>query len=94
MHELAICEELLAQVERIAREHTAAVRCVHVRVGLNSGIEPTLLERAYSVACAGTAVEGVRLAIEYAPLANGEDLLLLTVDLDPVWEAERCGRSQ
>lgn len=67
MHELAVCQELLAQVAGIARRHPAAsVSRVRVSVGPLSGIEPALLERAYPVACAGTAAEGSVLAIERA----------------------------
>lgn len=89
MDEQAICVELLAQVERIAREHAAAVKCVRVSLGALSGIEPALLERAYCIARAGTVAEGAELAIERAPPAGGNDLLLLTVDLEPVPGGDR-----
>jgi hydrogenase nickel incorporation protein HypA/HybF len=68
MHELAICQELLAQVEAIAREHDARVTRVRVSVGPLSGIEPGLLERAYALACAGTAAEGSELAVDESPV--------------------------
>jgi hydrogenase nickel incorporation protein HypA/HybF len=68
MHELAICQALLVQVEGIAREHAATVRRVRVSVGPLSGVDPGLLERAYPLACAGTVAEGSELALESAPV--------------------------
>jgi len=68
MHELAICQALLARVESIAREYAASVTRVRVSIGPLSGVEPGLLERAYPIACAGTAAEGSELAIERAPV--------------------------
>ena len=66
MHELAICQALLEQVEGIARQHAARVSRVHVAVGPLSGVEPGLLERAYGLAAAGTAAEDSDLVIEAA----------------------------
>ena len=68
MHELAICQALLEQVEGIAREHSGRVSRVCVRVGPLSGVEPQLLERAYFLARAGTAAEESELVIESAPV--------------------------
>lgn len=64
MHELAICQALIAQVQGIALRRAARVRQVHVGVGPLSGVEPRLLENAYPLACAGTCAEGSQLAIE------------------------------
>ncbi len=58
MHELAICQAVVSQVEDIAGQQTAWVRQVRVGVGPLSGIEPRLLESAYPLACAGTRAEG------------------------------------
>ena len=65
MHELAICQALITQVEDIAVQRTAWVRQVRVGVGPLSGIEPQLLESAYPLACAGTRAEGSQLKIEH-----------------------------
>ena len=65
MHELAICQALIAQVEDIAVQRTAWVRQVRIGVGPLSGIEPQLLESAYPLACAGTRAEGSQLEIEH-----------------------------
>lgn len=64
MHELAVCQALIAQAEAIARSKQARVSEVHVGIGPLSGVEPELLAQAYPLACAGTAAEGSRLAIE------------------------------
>ena len=65
MHELAICEALISQVEDIAGQRTAWVRQVRVGIGPLSGIEPQLLASAYPLACVGTRAEGSQLEIEH-----------------------------
>ena len=64
MHELAICNALISQVEAISLRHSGRVRQVDVGIGPLSGVEPRLLEDAYLLACAGTCAEGSRLAIQ------------------------------
>lgn len=64
MHELSICQALIAQVDEIAIRHAARVRHVFVGVGPLSGVEPRLLANAYPLACAGTVAEGSHLAVE------------------------------
>jgi len=65
MHELALCQALIAQVEAVARRHRAdGVASVRLLVGPLSGIEPALLQSAFPLAVAGTAVEGAVLSIE------------------------------
>jgi hydrogenase nickel incorporation protein HypA/HybF len=64
MHELAICQELLEQVEEIARARQAVACAITVRVGPLSGVEPALLQRAYLVARAGTRSDNAQLLIE------------------------------
>jgi hydrogenase nickel incorporation protein HypA/HybF len=68
MHELAICEALIAQVGAIAAEKAARVAKVHLGIGPLSGVEPHLLEAAYPLAAAGTAAEGSALAIKDIPV--------------------------
>ena len=69
MHELAICQALLDQVERIARSHHAErVASVRVRCGALAGVEPGLLYRAYEVARAGTLADDAALTIEDSPV--------------------------
>jgi hydrogenase nickel incorporation protein HypA/HybF len=69
MHELSICQSLLDQVERIAREHGATrVERILLRVGPLSGVEGPLLQHAYPLAAAGTLAESAELVIEPAPI--------------------------
>jgi hydrogenase nickel incorporation protein HypA/HybF len=65
MHELAICQALLDQVTEVARERCAnRVVSVGLRIGPLAGVEPALLEQAFTVATARTLVEGAQLVIE------------------------------
>jgi hydrogenase nickel incorporation protein HypA/HybF len=64
MHELAICNQLISQLEAISRRHSGHVRQVYVGIGPLSGVEPRLLEDAYPLACAGTCAEGSQLDIQ------------------------------
>lgn len=65
MHELSVCNALLEQVERVAREHGASrVARIVLRIGPLSGVEPDLLRRAYPLAAAGTVANDADLVIE------------------------------
>jgi hydrogenase nickel incorporation protein HypA/HybF len=67
MHELSVCNALLDQVERIARErHAARVVRIVLRIGPLSGVDPELLRHAYPLAAANTAAENAELVIEQA----------------------------
>ncbi|MDH3694949.1 MAG: hydrogenase maturation nickel metallochaperone HypA [Gammaproteobacteria bacterium] len=69
MHELSVCQALIEQVTALATEHeAAAVEKVMVKLGPLSGVEATLLQRAYPVACAGTIAESSELIIESATI--------------------------
>ena len=69
MHELAICQSLMEQVESIAREHKAqSVSSVVIGIGPLSGVEAQLLKNAYPVASAGTIAEHAELIIESLPV--------------------------
>jgi hydrogenase nickel incorporation protein HypA/HybF len=69
MHELAVCQALIDQVERIAHNRGARrVLSITVSVGALSGTEARLLEHAYPLASAGTAAEGARLRVETVPV--------------------------
>ena len=69
MHELAICQSLMEQVESIAREHNAqSVSSVVIGIGPLSGVEALLLKNAYPVASAGTIAEHAELIIENLPI--------------------------
>ena len=69
MHELAICQALMNQVESIAAERNArSVVSIVVGMGPLSGVEAQLLKHAYPVASAGTVAEGAELVIEDLPV--------------------------
>jgi hydrogenase nickel incorporation protein HypA/HybF len=65
MHEMAVCNELLAQVRASAVQHNAqSVGTITVRIGALSGVEPGLLERAFTIARAGDYTGNARLVVE------------------------------
>lgn len=69
MHELAICQGMLERVEAVAADRGArAVSRVVVRIGPLSGVEPSLLQSAFTLARAGTPAASAVLEIETAPV--------------------------
>ena len=69
MHELAICQGLMNQVEQIARrEHAACVTRILLQIGPLSGVEPGLLANAFPIAAAGTVAAGAELVIDQHPV--------------------------
>ena len=69
MHELSVCNALMEQVERIARENRAArVERIVLQVGPLSGVEAPLLQHAWPLASCGTVADGAALVIETAPV--------------------------
>jgi hydrogenase nickel incorporation protein HypA/HybF len=65
MHELAICQALIDQVQAIASERSAqCVLSIEITIGPLSGVEPALLEGAFPLASAGTAAAGAELIVE------------------------------
>jgi hydrogenase nickel incorporation protein HypA/HybF len=69
MHELAVCQALIEQVERVARDNAARrILSVTVSVGPLSGIEARLLEHAYPLAAAGTVAEEAKLVVVTVPV--------------------------
>lgn len=64
MHELAVCQGLIGEIERVAAAHGAeAVEEATVRVGPLSGVVPELLRGAYEIARAGTIAAAARLVV-------------------------------
>jgi len=77
VHELAVCQSLLREVRRVASaQDAAAVTKIVIVVGPLSGIESSLLVRAFSIARAGTIAERATLEVE---------------DMLPVVWCETCG---
>jgi hydrogenase nickel incorporation protein HypA/HybF len=69
MHELSVCQALIGQVEKVARENDAhRVVAIVIAVGPLSGVEAGLLEHAYPIAAAGTLAEQATLTVETVPV--------------------------
>ena len=69
MHEFAVCQDMLQQIETIAADEQAtAVDTITVRIGPLSGIEAHLLSQAFPLAAAGTVAENAELIIEALPI--------------------------
>lgn len=69
MHELAICQGLLTEVEKVAEAHGATrVTRISVAIGPLSGVETPQLVRAFGVARTGTVAETAALVVETIPV--------------------------
>jgi hydrogenase nickel incorporation protein HypA/HybF len=69
MHELTICQSLLAEVERIVSQNGAVEAAeIIVQVGPLSGVEPGLLQRTFQMARIGTVAARAALKIETGPV--------------------------
>ena len=70
MHETSLMQNMLAIVERAARDAgEGPVRVIHLRIGELAGVGIDALRFAFEVLSAGTAAEGGALEIEQVPLA-------------------------
>lgn len=69
MHELAICQALIEQVEVIARSHSShKIICIKIALGPLAGVDSGLLERAFSIARAGSLATEATLVITTLPI--------------------------
>ena len=69
MHELAVCQSMLQQVQQIAQEHRArTVTRITVQIGPLSGVEARLLSEAFPLAAAGGIARDAELIIETLPV--------------------------
>lgn len=69
MHELAICQALMEQVEQIAAERQAvSVARIVLQIGPLSGVEGDLLQQAFPIASAGSVAENCELDICLQPI--------------------------
>jgi hydrogenase nickel incorporation protein HypA/HybF len=65
MHELAICEALVAQLSTLAEQHGwSRFSRVRVQVGLLSGVVPEALEFTFGAIADGTPAEGAELVLD------------------------------
>lgn len=75
MHELSVCQALLAQIAEIAADHGANhVTRITIEVGPLSGVEPALLASAFAIARAGGCASEATLLIE----ATGVEICCLS----------------
>jgi hydrogenase nickel incorporation protein HypA/HybF len=69
MHELAICQSIISEVQAIAMTRNAVtVNAIHLRIGPLSGIETPLLRNAFPFAAAGTIAATASLHVSEAPV--------------------------
>jgi hydrogenase nickel incorporation protein HypA/HybF len=69
MHELAVCQALVQQLEDVSAANGGGrVELARLRIGPLSGIEAALLSQAFPIAAAGTIAEGAELVITPAPI--------------------------
>ncbi len=69
MHELAVAQALVEQVEGVIRAHQAQrATLIRVRIGPLAGVVPDLLASAFPLAAAGHAMEHAALELVDAPI--------------------------
>ncbi len=69
MHELSIALSILEGVsEEVTRQGGGRVYAVHLKLGPLSGVVADALNFSWELACEGTSLAGVRLAIEQVPV--------------------------
>jgi hydrogenase nickel incorporation protein HypA/HybF len=93
MHELAVCQSLLAEVERVAAAHHAvSVSRLVVAIGPLSGVEAPLLDRAFEIARMGGLAQAAHLEIEQCPVTVWCDDCELASEVEPnELLCSRCG---
>jgi hydrogenase nickel incorporation protein HypA/HybF len=68
MHEMSIAVAMVDQVTEAAGENgSGTVSAVRLRLGELAGVVADSLHFCFSLACAGTVIDGARLLIEYVP---------------------------
>jgi len=69
MHELAVCQALMDQVDSVARGESAArIISIHLGIGPLSGVEAGLLSQAFPIASAGSLAADAELVITALPV--------------------------
>ncbi|WP_296895643.1 hydrogenase maturation nickel metallochaperone HypA [Thiobacillus sp.] len=69
MHELAVAQALVEQVEAVIAQHGATqARMIRVRIGPLAGVVPALLASAFPLAAAGSRAEHAELDLVAAPV--------------------------
>lgn len=68
MHEMSIAVAMVEQVtEAPAADGCRTVSAVRLRLGELAGVVPDSLRFCFSLACAGTPLEGAELSVEHVP---------------------------
>lgn len=69
MHELAVAQALVDQVDAVIDQHHAAqASMIRVRIGPLAGVVPELLATAFPLAAAGSRMEHAALEFTHAPI--------------------------
>ncbi len=69
MHELAVAQALVEQVEAVIAQHGATQAClIRVRIGPLAGVVSELLASAFPLAAAGSRAEHATLDLVAAPI--------------------------
>ena len=69
MHELAVAQALVEQVNAVIDQHGAALASqIRVRIGPLAGVVPELLASAFPLAAAGSRMEHAELEFAHAPI--------------------------
>ena len=69
MHELAVAQALVEQVDAVIDQHGATkASLVRVRIGPLAGVVPELLASAFPLAAAGSRMEHAQLDFTHAPI--------------------------
>ena len=94
MHEYAIVQALLAQVEQEARARNAlAVRRLAVRIGELSGVEPELFASAWEVCRDRSVCDGAELVVERVPAQWVCPVCATSIARGAVLSCPACGAS-
>lgn len=69
MHELAVSQALVEQVETVIDQHGATqASLIRVRIGPLAGVVPELLASAFPLAAAGSRMEHAELEFSHTPI--------------------------
>ena len=69
MHELAVAQALVEQVDAVIDQHQAgSATSIRVRIGPLAGVVPELLATAFPLAAVGSRMEGAELDFVHAPI--------------------------
>lgn len=69
MHELAVAQALVEQVDAVIGQHQAScATAIRVRIGPLAGVVPELLATAFPLAAAGRRMEHAELEFTHAPI--------------------------